>query len=193
MMTPFANRARRLVCAIPLLMAVHPSLASNMPPPAYQLAAHDAGVPSVVLFAVALQESGMHIRGRLIPWPWTLNVVGTAYRFRTRTAACVALHGALSRVGATRIDVGLAQINLGYQGWRFDRPCDALDPYRNLAVAAVILREQHAVSDDWLVAVGRYHHPAGGVVAARYRRQVGLRLAHVLDATPSFPKEALRQ
>ncbi|MHA7212264.1 lysozyme family protein [Burkholderia pseudomallei] len=185
-------RTRRLVCAIPLLMAVQLSLAGNMPPPAYQLTAHDAGVPSVVLFAVALQESGMRIRGRLIPWPWTLNVVGTAHRFRTRAEACVALHDALSRVSATRIDVGLAQINLGYQGWRFDRPCDALDPYRNLAVAAVILREQHAIGDDWLVAVGRYHHPAGGFVAARYRRQVGLHLAHVLDAIPPFPKEALR-
>ncbi|CAK1327463.1 lytic transglycosylase catalytic [Burkholderia pseudomallei] len=193
MTTIFGGRTRSLVCAIPLLMAVHRSLAGAMPPPAYQLAAHDAGIPSVVLFAVALQESGMRIRGRLIPWPWTLNVVGTAYRFRTRGAACIALHAALSRVGATRIDVGLAQINLGYQGRRFDRPCDALDPYRNLAVAAVILREQHALGDDWLVAVGRYHHPAGGSVAARYRRQVGLHLAHVLDATAPFPKEALRQ
>lgn len=193
MTTPFAMRTRRLVCAIPLLMAVHLSLASNMPPPAYQLAARDAAVPSVVLFAVALQESGMLIRGRIVPWPWTLNVVGTAYRFRTRAAACVALRDALLRVEATHIDVGLGQINLGYQGWRFNGPCEALDPYRNLAVAAVILREQHAVGDDWLVAVGRYHHPAGGVVAARYRRQVGLRLAHVLDTTSPFPKEALRQ
>lgn len=160
-----------------------PSAAITLPPPAYQLAAHDAGVPSVVLFAVALQESGTHLQGRLIPWPWTLNVAGNAYRYRTRAAACRALRVALPVVGATHVDVGLAQINLGYQHQRFTDPCDALDPYRNLDAAAVILREQHDVGQDWLIAVGRYHRPAGGAIAARYQRQVAARLERVLGTT----------
>lgn len=158
-----------------------PSVAITLPPPAYQLAAHDAGVPSVVLFAVALQESGTSLQGRLVPWPWTLNVAGHAYRYRTRAAACSALRVALPIVGAAHVDVGLAQINLGYQRQRFADPCEALDPYRNLDAAATILREQHAAGDDWLVAVERYHRPAGGVIATRYRRQVAVRLARVLD------------
>nr|WP_259654303.1 transglycosylase SLT domain-containing protein [Burkholderia pseudomallei] len=160
-----------------------PSAAITPPPPAYQLAAHDAGVPSVVLFAVALQESGTHLQGRVIPWPWTLNVAGTAYRYRTRAAACRALHVALPIVGATHVDVGLTQINLGYHRERFADPCDALDPYRNLDAAASILREQHVAGEDWLAAVGRYHRPAGGAIAARYRQQVAVRLARVLDTT----------
>jgi hypothetical protein len=51
------------------------------PPPAYQVAAQQAGVPPPVLYAVALQESGARLRGRLIPWPWTLNVAGRAERY----------------------------------------------------------------------------------------------------------------
>ena len=43
----------------------------------------------------------------------------------------------------TRIDAGLGQINLGYHKHRFTGACDLLDPYRNLAVAAEILKEQH--------------------------------------------------
>lgn len=156
--------------------------AVTLPPPAYQLAAHDAGVPSVVLFAVALQESGTSLQGRLIPWPWTLNIAGSAYRYRTRASACRALRVALLMVDAAHVDVGLAQINLGFQRERFADPCDALDPYRNLDAAASILHEQHIAGEDWLVAVGRYHRPAGGALAAHYRRQVAVRLARVLDA-----------
>ncbi|AOK17069.1 lytic transglycosylase [Burkholderia cepacia] len=159
-----------------------PTAAVTLPPPAYQLAAHNAGVPSVVLFAVALQESGMRLQGRLIPWPWTLNIAGTAWRYRTRAEACRALRVALPIVGATHVDVGLAQINLGFQHERFADPCDALDPYRNLDAAASILHEQHIAGEDWLVAVGRYHRPAGGALATHYRRQVAVRLARVLDA-----------
>jgi hypothetical protein len=40
----------------------------------------------------------------------------------------------------TRIDAGLGQINLGYHKHRYTSACDLLDPYRNLAIAAEILR-----------------------------------------------------
>ena len=142
--------------------------ADELPPPAYQLAAHDADIPSMVLFASALQESGIRVRGRLLPWPWTLNIAGTPYRFTTRQGACHALLQALAQNDATRIDAGLGQTNLGYHGQRFSSPCEALDPYRNLAVTAALLREHHAAG-DWVSAAGRYHHPAGGTPAARYR------------------------
>lgn len=176
------RRMRRHVWLSLLGWLSMPTAAVTLPPPAYQLAAHDAGVPSVVLFAVALHESGTRLQGRLIPWPWTLNIAGTAWRYRTRAEACRALRVALPIVGATHVDVGLAQINLGFQHERFADPCDALDPYRNLDAAASILHEQHIAGEDWLVAVGRYHRPAGGALAAHYRRQVAGRLARVLDA-----------
>lgn len=154
--------------------------AQEAPPPAYQVAAQRAGVPATVLYAVALQESGIRFNTRFVPWPWTLNVAGTSRRFATRAEACAGLHHALREVPPTRIDAGLGQINLGYQRHRYSRPCELLDPYRNLALAAEILREQHAPGQDWLITIGRYHRPAGGNPAARYRHSVSQHLARVL-------------
>lgn len=154
--------------------------AQEIPPPAYQIAAQRAGIPSTVLYAVALQESGTRFNGRVVPWPWTLNVAGASRRFATHVEACAGLHQALREVTPTRIDAGLGQINLGYQRHRYKHPCELLDPYRNLELAAEILREQHAPDQDWLVTIGRYHRPAGGASAARYRHSVGRHVARVL-------------
>ncbi len=158
----------------------------EIPPPAYQLAAYEAGVPSAVLYAIALQESGTHLRGKRIPWPWTLNVAGQSRRFPTREAACFDLQSALKVAQSRRIDVGLGQINVGCHAHRVEHPCDLLDPYRNLTIAATILREQYKSGEDWLLAIGRYHRPAGGVPAARYRRVVRQHLSRVHGAPASL-------
>ena len=167
--------------------------AQEVPPPAYQLAAPRAGIPSAVLYAVALQESGLRRNGRLVPWPWTLNVAGQPRRFVTRANACASLQQAVRSTPRTRIDAGLGQINLGYQQHRFTSACDLLDPYRNLAIAAEILREQHTSGEDWLLAIGRYPRPAGGVPAARYRRSVSRHLARVQGTRPNAVARAARQ
>jgi soluble lytic murein transglycosylase-like protein len=153
-------RLRGLVLGLSAHAAI--AFGQEVPPPAYQLAAQQAGVPSPVLYAVALQESGARLRGRLIPWPWTLNVAGRAERYATRAEACAGIRRALARTPANRIDAGLGQVNLGYHAHRYAHPCELLDPYRNLAIAAEILQEQHTPGEDWLVAIGRYHRPAGG-------------------------------
>lgn len=150
-----------------------------IPPPAYQLAAHQAGVPPAVLYAIALQESGTNLQDRQVPWPWTLNIAGQPRRFMTRQAACAELHSALDARPDRRIDVGLGQINVGYHAQRVNQPCDLLDPYKNLAIAATILREQYKPSDGWLHAAGSYHRPAGGVPAERYRRGIHQRLSGI--------------
>jgi hypothetical protein len=171
--------SRRTVLALLACVLAGPAPAQEIPPPAYQVAAQRAGIPSTVLYAVALQESGTRLRGRLVPWPWTLNVAGKAQRYATRSEACTGLRQALRRTSATRIDAGLGQINLGYHPQRYAQPCELLDPYRNLAIAAEILREQHVAGEDWLLAIGRYHRPAGGAPAARYRLSVRQHLARI--------------
>lgn len=130
--------------------------AQEMPPPAYQLAAQSAGIPSPVLYAVALQESGIRRHGRVVPWPWSLNIAGQSRRYATRADACAGLQQAIRSTPHTRIDAGLGQINLGYHQQRYASACDLLDPYRNLAIAAEILQEQHTPGENWLVAIGRY-------------------------------------
>lgn len=170
------TRRRRAVAGLAFLLLALASVASwaqpQLPPPAYQLAAQQAGVPSLVLYAIALQESGRRWQGRSVPWPWTLNVAGEAKRFANRHTACTSLLQAMDTTPDRKIDVGLGQINLGYHRHRVTRPCDLLDPYQNLAIAAAILVEQRAVTPDWPTAISRYHRPAGGALAARYQRLV---------------------
>lgn len=183
-----AAAVARPVCALLLVAGLLTGAASaraqDIPPPAYQIAAQRAGVPSPVLYAVVLQESGMVRDGEFAPWPWSLNVAGKSRRFGNQAEACTGLLTALRQVRATRVDAGLGQINLGYQRHRYRHPCELLDPYRNLVIAAEILREQYNPREDWLLAMGRYHRPAGGAPAARYRKSVARHLARVLGEPP---------
>jgi len=156
------------------------SYAQEIPPPAYQIAASEAGIPSTVLYAVALQESGTSIRGKLRPWPWTLNVAGKPMYFTTQDAACRELMLVLGHTSAKRVDVGLGQINVGYHKERIETPCDLLDPKVNLSIAATILKEQHRDGQDWLVTMGKYHSPANGQAAQRYRSSARHHLYRVL-------------
>ena len=87
-------------------LATGPVQAQEIPPPAYQLAAQRAGIPSTVLYAVALQESGVRRDDRIVPWPWSLNVAGQSRRYATRAQACAGVRQALREVPPTRIDVG---------------------------------------------------------------------------------------
>jgi soluble lytic murein transglycosylase-like protein len=179
MATTVSRYARLLALIAGFIAGTAQARAQEIPPPAYQVAAQRADIPSPVLYAVALQESGLQRGGRLVPWPWTLNVAGAGRRFSSHAEACDGLLKALREVPPTRIDAGLAQVNVGYHKERYGHPCQLLDPYRNLAIAAEILREQHTPGEDWLLAIGRYHRPAGGAPAARYRRSVSQHLARV--------------
>lgn len=178
---------RRLWLTMCLLGLAHgpTAHAQYTPPAAYQMAARQAGVPPNVLYAVALQESSIRLRGERVPWPWTLNVAGKSHYYVSRAEACNALQQAQRRTSSKRIDVGLAQLNLGYQQRHYREPCELLDPYRNLAVAATILREQRRPGEDWLPAIGRYHRPAGGAPAARYRRSVSAHLERLAAVPPT--------
>jgi hypothetical protein len=177
-----------ILCQLGILVAMgvlSATVQSATPPEAYQRAARAAAMPAVVLYDVALQESGIPLRGRTVPWPWTLNIAGAPNYYLTRAQACNALRDALRRVAPVRIDAGLAQLNLGYQRRYYRQPCELLDPYRNLAVAASILRGHYRPGEDWLAAVGRYHRPAGGELAALYRNRVSLHLAKLTDERSS--------
>src|SRR3546814_2725191 len=109
------TRWRHLLVVLGWMTIIAPAGAQDVPPPAYQIAAHRAGIPSAVLYAVALQERGLQRDGRLVPWPWTLNVAGVSRRFSSRAKACTGLQKALREAPPTRVDAGLGPVNLGYQ------------------------------------------------------------------------------
>ena len=64
---------------------------------------------------------------------------------------------------------------------------------RRSASLAITPKEQHSPGEDWLLAIGRYHRPAGGEPAARYRRSVSRHLARVQGTRPTTTALAARQ
>ncbi len=162
-----------LICLLLLPLLVR----AGSIPEGYRRVAARYQIPAELLYAVALTESGTRTGSVVRPWPWTLNVSGTSHRYRHRRAACHALESYLRHTDAKHIDVGLGQINLGWHPKLFARPCDALSPWRNLAVTAQLLRQHYdAQPGSWLSAAGSYHHPAGGVKTQRYQLAVSRHL-----------------
>ena len=121
------------------------------------------------------------------PWPWTINVAGRGYHYSTREEAFTALLGFMQRWPLKNIDVGVAQVNLGWNGHFFPTYRDAFDPYTNLRAAARILRACYdARPGSWLRAAGCYHHPSGGAHAATYMAIVRRKLSQIaMTGTPA--------
>lgn len=180
--------AYRSVLTVALLLSAFSSVASTSiqnVPSGYQKVALQHGVPAESLYSLALAESSRQLPHGTRPWPWTINVAGKGYRYESRQAAWQALQQFMKIHSLKRIDVGIAQVNLGWNGHRFNSTWDAFDPYINLNAAARILRECWERSPgSWLKAAGCYHHPAGGKPAARYRQIVSEKLASLSPIQP---------
>lgn len=179
---------RSLLTAALLLSAASSVASTNMQsvPSGYQKVALQHGVPAESLYSLALAESSRQLSHGTRPWPWTINVAGKGYRYESRQAAWQALQQFIKSYPLKRIDVGIAQVNLGWNGHRFSSTWDAFDPYINLDAAARILRECWERSPgSWLKAAGCYHHPAGGKPAERYRQIVSQKLASLTPNQPS--------
>lgn len=173
-------------------------------PSGYREVAMRHGIPPESLYSLALAETSLtpksisavtRAAGAIPPaerpWPWTINVAGTGFRYATRLQAWNALQGFLKTHPRKRIDVGIAQVNLGWNGHHFTSTWDAFDPYINLNAAAAILRACYdRYPGSWLAAAGCYHHPAGGSPAARYKSIVKNKLARISGiAAPTAARE----
>lgn len=153
----------------------------------WEKAAHAAGLDPLLLYALALTESGHPAgTGQIKPWPWTLNVEGRAHfaKSRKEAAALLAAHHGKS------VDIGLLQVNIRWHGHRVDTLDALLDPTINLDVGAAILKEALASAPGDLTAgIGRYHS-ARPQLARSYARTVLSLYRHLLhneetgDASP---------
>ena len=123
-----------------------------------------------VLAGIALNESAYNGRA----WPWTLNVAGRGFFFRTREDAYGAMR-ALIAAGRSDFDVGIMQINWRYHHQRFASPWDALSPATNVRVAESILNENYQSTRSVAKAIAYYHsaNPApGSAYLARFVRHL---------------------
>ena len=168
--------AGAVVCIL-IIFGMHAKLAyAEQIPSSYQKIATENKVPSAVLYAVALAESGQRLRtGKFKPWPWTLNVAGVPRRYPTRKAAWKGLTYFL-RQGIKSIDVGLMQVNWRYHHRKLGTPWQALEPFNNTRTGARILSEEYKKTGVWQKAIGRYHSPGQKPVqkkrAERYAKRV---------------------
>ncbi|MEZ5934822.1 MAG: lytic transglycosylase domain-containing protein [Alphaproteobacteria bacterium] len=174
----FASRAGRALTAVGLFfLTSHASSAFDLRGTPWEHAARSQNVDPLMLYAVALTESGRSQgRGLVRPWPWTLNVEGRAVFAESKADAAelLAIHQGKS------VDVGLLQINSRWHGHRVDRLEALLDPETNLAVGASILKDALAANPGDLTAgIGRYHS-ASPVRAKAYARTVLALYRHLL-------------
>jgi len=134
----------------------------------------------VLLYAIALTESKKRRANKQIaPWPWTFNSPEGSYYAASLEEAEAYLEMLLGKYAPRRIDVGIMQINLGWNGHLVERYEDLLDPEINVRVGAQVLKEALEDTDgDTLLGVGWYHNRSdinrsvwyGTLVLNRYER-----------------------
>ncbi len=129
-------------------------------------------LPKDILHSISLQESQKaHSKYKLgIVWPWTINVEGKGYYFKSKYDA-INFTKKQIELGINSIDVGCMQINLKYHPNAFESLHQAFSPIKNIEYAAQLLRNHYENHGNWHVAVG-YYHSATADKASNYRNHV---------------------
>lgn len=124
------------------------------------LAARDASqinaIPTSVLVAITLTETGRDQGAGVRPWPWTVNLEGEGFWFPDRASA-VAFAEEQVAAGRTSFDTGCFQINYRWHGENFVSVNQMFDPMANATYAAGFLIDLHDETGDWSAAAGTYH------------------------------------
>lgn len=166
------------VCAVVAVAAVilsPPARATELDfdDSAWARAAGPHGLDPALLYALTLVESQRTVApDRIGPWPWVLRTPTGGYWFNSRERAERGLEAVLAKWPAKRVDVGIAQVNVGWHGDRFDDPMKLLDLEFNLKVAAGILADAIDSTRDTVLGVGRYHHWASESRSRAYGQRV---------------------
>ena len=166
-------RSALAVMAVPalLLMGAGTAAASLTPcEHAGMEAERTFGLPNGLLLAIGRVESGRLDRatGRIVPWPWAVNLAGAGQLAETKEAAIRVATEALSR-GHRNVDVGCFQVNLLHHPNAFATLDEAFDPSANAHYAARFLADLKARFGGWTAAVESYHSadPARGIPYGR--------------------------
>jgi len=167
--------AGRVTLIVSLLLCTAGATAAHVPI-GYRIVATEYALPPTLLYAVALTESRRPLDdGRLVPWPWTLNIEGKAYYYDSKAAAAEALQNYLAR--GRSVAVGLMQQHWRWHALRLRNAAVALDPYYNLRLGAAYLAECHRRRGSWSGALACYHGARDVAANAAYLRQVRRQLA----------------
>ena len=119
-------------------------------------AALRTGVPTRILLAVSLVETGRGKGNDRHPWPWTVNLNGKGFWFASRKEAERFARRTLVK-GDRRFDVGCFQINYRWHGNGFSSISSMFEPDANALYAARFLKRLYREKGNWFAAVGAYH------------------------------------
>ncbi|EMY6611291.1 MULTISPECIES: hypothetical protein [Vibrio] len=143
-------------------------------PPYYHQLAQKYGVPSSVVFSLALTETNTKMNdGSALPWPFVINRKGKATYFLTYEEM-IAHANSLLAMGIENFDVGLFQVNWYWVGRHEVDSVETLgEPTSNGDVALKTILKYKTPTNSWSDAAGKYHNPnnnngLGDVYAAKF-------------------------
>lgn len=130
------------------------------------------GIPSALLHAISIVESGRYDSSRraVIAWPWTVMAEGQGRYLPTKAEAIAEVRRLKAR-GVQNIDVGCMQVNLRYHPEAFADLDQAFDPAANVAYAARFLKGLFGATGHWPTAASYYHSQTPSL-AAVYRERL---------------------
>lgn len=165
---------RDTASATPTVLPPRTNAPGAMCRPALIAAEARYGIPTGLLQAIGIVESGRRdeATGTRQPWPWTINAEGEPHIFDTKDQAVAWVRQAQTR-GMRSIDTGCAQVNLMHHPDAFASLEQAFDPTANADYAARFLRQLRdtTAGGNWMTAVGSYHSQTPEL-AEGYRQQV---------------------
>ena len=116
-------------------------------------------LPSGILSSIARVESGRKTKNNdYKAWPWTINDNGKGLFFDDRQSAIEYISNQ-NKLNNTQLDIGCMQISVKWHAHAFSSPESMLDPYTNIAYAAIFLEELYQTHGNWELAI-RYYHSA---------------------------------
>ncbi|MCI4666427.1 MAG: lytic transglycosylase domain-containing protein [Neomegalonema sp.] len=166
-----ATPATPLTAAAPLA-ATAPQAPHELCQAATEMAEKAQKLPSRLLRAVSLVESGRQIKGAREAWPWTINLEGAGRWFKTRAEALAFARAALKK-GKTSFDVGCMQINYRWHAKHFKSLEEMFDPLKNADYAARYLSRLQAETGDWMAAAG-YYHSRTPSLSTKYKARIAI-------------------
>ena len=114
-------------------------------------------LPEGILTSIARVESGRKMQdGFYKAWPWTINDNGKGLFFDTRQSAIDYIKKQ-KKLDNTGIDIGCMQISVKWHAHAFSSNESMLDPYTNIAYAAIFLEELYQNHGEWDLAIKHYH------------------------------------
>lgn len=139
-------------------------------------------LPKNTLHSISLQETQKRHEDFAfnMVWPWTVNVQGKGFHFKTKDKALKFTEEQL-KSGKQSIDVGCMQINLKYHPDAFNSLEQAFSPRRNVAYGAKFLRDKYEQYGNWDKAIGSYHS-----ATASKSKQYSSRVKKLSNNMPSY-------